>query len=149
MAIFQISGPEGAENALNRTLRGLAATRLATPLLRFRRQTTPRSSSPNRNSQWWCVHACRWECSSVPQAFLPMMAQDPLVLSFIKQKRLRTPAVHHRGLRSVVSRLHIRHPCYYTTRTDARMNATTDGRTDGRTHGRPNAGMRQRHSEDG
>jgi hypothetical protein len=30
MAIFQISGPEGTENAQNRTLRGLAATRLAT-----------------------------------------------------------------------------------------------------------------------
>ena len=89
MAIFQISWPEGTENAQNRTLRGLAATRLATPLLRFRRQSTPRPGSPNRNSQRWRIHARRWECWSVPQAFLPMMSQDPLVLSFVKQKRLR------------------------------------------------------------
>jgi hypothetical protein len=89
MAIFQIPGHEGTENAQNRTLRGLVTTRLATPLLRFRRQTTPLSGSPNRNSQRWCVHACRWECCSVSQAFLSMMSQDPLVLSFFKQERLK------------------------------------------------------------
>jgi hypothetical protein len=65
MAIFQISGPEGTENAQNRALRGLAATRLAIQLLRFRRQANPRSRSPKPRSQRWRVHARRWECWSV------------------------------------------------------------------------------------
>ena len=89
MAIFQIWGLGGAENAQNRTLRHQVATRLATPLLRFRRRTTPRFGSPHREWQRRCVHACRWECWSVTQAFLSMVAQDPLVLSFVQQKRPR------------------------------------------------------------
>ena len=87
MAIFQIWGLGGAENAQNRTLGHQVATRLATRLLRFRRQTTPRSGSPHRGRQRRCVHAGRWACWSVAHAFLSMVAQEPLVLSSIQQKR--------------------------------------------------------------